>query len=224
MSIDALRQAVLITRCPVWVDGDDKHHEKRWDNEFPFDPELEDAVWGKKLFFFEFDHLIDGSLLPSDGFLDARTLTAICRLRANVNSIIADYVAFTKSISDVHGPEPAMYSPDWSGSRKLSNNELGRLQRTFLRYELYCRVWGWPYFYAWLERLRDVSMNEFHFKGSGTDPWAREGLVAVHRYVIAKYTATFQEIHQDFTTAVHAISESNGRVLTGSYPLPCAKC
>ncbi|ROW15978.1 hypothetical protein VPNG_02498 [Cytospora leucostoma] len=57
----------------------------------------------------------------------------------------------------------------------------------------------------------------------GIDPWAREELVAVHRYILAKYTAMFQEINYDFTAAVHAISESNRRDLTGPYhPDPCS--
>ncbi|ROW15817.1 hypothetical protein VPNG_02497 [Cytospora leucostoma] len=46
MSIDALRQALCITECPVWVDGDSKDVDNLWDNEEFSETELDDAVWG----------------------------------------------------------------------------------------------------------------------------------------------------------------------------------
>lgn len=216
MSVDALHQALLVTICPIWEDGDSGKFDD--DLEGPDgDTEADGSIsiWCNKIEWFDMGFR-SGTYPPDDCHLTIRILTAICRLRANVDCIIADYVAFTKSVSDIHGPEPAMYAPSTHALQSLSKEELGRLQEIFLRYELFCRWCGWPYFHSWIERLGKVSLDDSCFMGCATEPWAREGLVVVHRYVMAKYTAMFQEVVEDFTATINATSEGNDEPFTMS--------
>lgn len=216
MSVDALHQALLVTTCPVWEEGDSGNVDA--DLEDP-DGVSEDggdnSTWAMKMELFDLD-CREQTYSSNHYLLTIRTLTAICRLRANVNRIIADYIAFTKSVSDIRGPEPAMYAPSTQALEGLSEEELERLQGTFLRYELFCRYCGWPYFHSWIERLDEVSLGDFHFMECELEPWAREGLVVVHRYVMAKYTAMFQEVVEDFTITINATSEGNDEPLKKS--------
>ncbi|ROV88641.1 hypothetical protein VMCG_10329 [Cytospora schulzeri] len=215
MSVDALHQALLVTICPIWEDGDSKYFvDDTWEDPDDFgEPDDNDSAWAHKMVLFDLCYR-ERTYQPDNWHLNTRMLTAICRLRANIKPIIADYVAFTKSISDIHGPEPTMYEPTTHALESLSEQELGRLQHIFLLYELFCRCWGWPYFHSWVERLSAVSLGDFHFPGSGVAPWAMEGLITVHRYVMAKYTAMFQEIAEDFTAAINATSEGNNKPFT----------
>lgn len=193
LSPRARKEAVSILNLPVFEDGDVMFGSQL----------LTPKRWYQKR--HEFDVWYRQSTLADPMFsTEITNITALYRMRATVNELAADLVAYTNAMANAAGACPALYAPKKTSLECLTSEELDRIQVAFLRYELMCRLTGPPYMQ--LEHHLGghlTSDDQVHKPCINSYAWDFEGLRHVNEYLYSKYNLAFKEIDDDITALVN---------------------
>ncbi|KAK3327444.1 hypothetical protein B0T19DRAFT_484554 [Cercophora scortea] len=161
--------------------------------------------WKAKVQTFEVEHLRNRRFYPVI-ITNRPLLEKIRSKRETLNNIIADYKLFTHHNSaklDFPAEERhRLSSPKFSQLEGLTADEGNRLQKSFLQYEIFTRLYGRPFF-CFL--LADDDPAEFQWTEcryfrelQATEPREYDALLSIHEYVIARSAPIADEV-------VHAV-------------------
>ncbi|KUI70639.1 hypothetical protein VM1G_06500 [Cytospora mali] len=217
LSPEVLKEAVSILDCPMFETGDD--YCSIW-GEAPQLASRKSRDWRQRVTDFESPYYFGAPssfVFPRD--MPIPRIIKIYRLRATINSLIADFVAYVNAMSVPDGPGPALYAPERTNLAPLTGCEISRIQLAFCRYELICRLTGLSYLQQPSNPQNPLTYchwGEF-FACFGSRHMEELGLV--HNYVYSKYNIVFKEIDDD-VTALLGDGHGPGYHIYRDYPTP----
>lgn len=206
---EVLREAYSVLRCPVLENGDGSFQSRTTN---PVSPERQ-TKWEQKV--SKFKHWYFSSATVDLGFpRETAQIVAVCRMRAVINALVSDLVYYTKTLSLSNEEQPELQDLRKAQSFLVTSRELSRIQISFFRYQLICRLYGLPYLQQFsIQKVPFFDNHEAHLKHFlGCFPALYvEQLGHIHDYVCSKYTLAFKEINEDATGVFQRIQIQRDR-------------
>ncbi|ROW11871.1 hypothetical protein VPNG_05024 [Cytospora leucostoma] len=215
LSLYMLKEVICIRYCPTFEFSD---NYDSWNVYSPFWV-LSYGSWAQKVADFEDEysniHPYHYNVVGCFPY-DLPSVLTVYRMRAAVNSLIADYVAHVNAMSTPDGPGPTFHPPDKSNLASLTRQESDRLLAAFFRYEIMCRFTGRPYLQQFASQDAESMLRHWETSFEYHKAWAMEEICHVHDYVCSRYHMAFREIDHDITTWI----EHNKEIIAQSSHLP----
>ena len=135
------------------------------------------------------------------------TSVSLCRLYSTIDYFITDYSS--KALKALHtqsllGVDLVLHKsnePCFNQQPAFSSTENGRLQRAFFRFEIYRKIFYYPYCSSGLDPLFDEKEQSDLFLAL-FPPWEIEELACVHHYLVKVLEDVFDEVEDDFVRAI----------------------
>ena len=137
-------------------------------------------------------------------------LADLYRLRTRLSYFCNDY--FTRTLSKIGESSPEGFQsfgdPENESSIHPSSTELLRLERAFLRYELYCKAFSSANYamYAYLTEFR--AMTQFNLFLSRIEPFEVEEMICIHQYLTFRVAEYVEEAEDYIVEELQTLSRT----------------